>query len=183
MADSSARVTMEQLSSQQMVAEVQTQRVTREVADLTSPGGSRPMQRSYLYQPTPPAQWFGSERAERVHEQNAVERAVCDALFIDARNNKNKYAARRRDQARRAKNKADTGLARRVCESKAARTERGAKPRSRSRVSPRPASIVPIIEVCGLPDGACVRYAEECENGFVCAGLPVTVAEECNATE
>ena len=88
MADSSARVTMEQVSSQQMVAEVQTQRVTREVADLTSPGGSRPMRRSYLYQPTPPAQWFGRERAERVHEQNAVERAVCDALFKDARVNK-----------------------------------------------------------------------------------------------
>ena len=148
-------------------------------------GPARCSVRIFINQPLPCSgnQWFGRERAERVHEQNAVERAVCDALFIDARNNKNKYAARRRDQARRAKNKADTGLARRVCESKAARTERGAKPRSRSRVSPRPASIVPITEVCGLPRGACLRYAAECENGVACAGLPVALAEECDATE
>ena len=115
---------MQQLGTQQLVAEVTTQQVTREVSDLTSPGGSRPMVRSYIYQPTPPAQWFGRERAERVHKENAVQRALCDAHFADARANKQKYAARRRDKLRRAKNVAQTGLARRVCESKAARAVR-----------------------------------------------------------
>ena len=76
MVDSNATVTMAQLGTQQLVAEVATQQVTREVADLTSPGGSRPMRRSYIYQPTPPAQWFGRERAERVHEENAVHSAL-----------------------------------------------------------------------------------------------------------
>ena len=166
MADSSARVTMELLGTQQVAAQVATQLVTREFVDLTSPGGSRPMQRSYKYQPTPPAQWFGRERAEQVHKQNIVERAVCDALFADARDNKKKYEARRRDKARRAKNLAETGLARRVCESKAARTERGAQPRSRSRASPRPPSVVPIRKVCGLPAHACLTVSEECDNGL-----------------
>ena len=43
MVDSTASVTMTELGTQQLVAEVATQQVTREVADLTSPGGSRPM--------------------------------------------------------------------------------------------------------------------------------------------
>ena len=166
MADSSARVTMELLGTQGSKwshrSQHATQLVSREFVDLTLPGGSRPMQRSYKYQPTPPAQWFGRERAEQIHKQNAVERAVCDALFADARDNK-KYEARRRDKARRAKNLAETGLARRVCESKAARTERGAQPRSRSRASPRPPSVVPIREVCGLPAHACLTVSEECD--------------------
>ena len=54
MVDLTAKVTMRELGTQQMIAEVATQLVTREVADLVSPGGSRPMKRSYQYQPTPP---------------------------------------------------------------------------------------------------------------------------------
>ena len=184
MVDSSATVTMTELGTQQLVAEVATQQVTREVADLTSPGGSRPMQRSYIYQPTPPAQWFGRERAERVHKENAVQRALCDAHFADARANKHKYAARRRDKLRRAKNVAQTGLARRVCESKAARAVRGAQPRSRSPASST-LPLTPITEVKGLPEYACLFMSKECESGFECAGLPIALAQplECDACD
>ena len=136
MVNSTASVTTQQVGTQQLVAELPTELVTREEADLTSPGGSRPMRRSYHYQPTPPAQWFGRERSDHVHCKNAVERALCESLFADARANKKKYSARRRDKARRAKNVEQTGLARRVCESKAARAVRGAKPRSRSPDQP-----------------------------------------------
>ena len=184
MVDSSATVTMTELGTQQLVAEVATQQVTREVADLTSPGGSRPMRRSYIYQPTPPAQWFGRERAERVHKENAVQRALCDAHFADARANKRKYAARRRDKLRRAKNVAQTGLARRVCESKAARAVRGAQPRSRSPASST-LPLTPTTEVKGVPEYACLFMVKECESGFECAGLPVALAEplECDACD
>ena len=184
MENSTASVTTQQVGTQQLVAELPTELVTREVADLTSPGGSRPMRRSYFYQPTPPAQWFGRELANAVSIKNAVQRAACDALFNDARANKNKYAARRRDQARRAKNVAQTGFARRVRESKAARTERGAKPRSRSAIS-RTLPQAPIVEMIGLPSNTCLSIANECELGFECAGLPVGLAQpqECDAYE
>ena len=173
---------MRELGRQQLVAEVVTQLITREVADLTSPGGSRPMRRSYEYQPTPPAQWFGQQRANHVHDQNAVKRAICDALFKDARENKKRYASRRRDKARREKNVLETGLARRVCESKAARTQRDAQPRSRSRASPLPA-VTPAMEMRGLPPYACLRMAVDMEDRFMCAGLPVALAQECDAAE
>ena len=181
MVDLTAKVTMRELGTQQMIAEVATQLVTREVADLVSPGGSRPMKRSYQYQPTPPAQWFGRERAKQVHEQNVAQRAICDAQFADARSNKKKYSARRRDKARREKNTLETGLARRVCESKAARTERGARPRLRSRAS-HALPVASVIELSCLPDYACLNVTQECESGFECAGLPVALALECDAS-
>ena len=184
MVDSTASVTTQRVRTQQLVAELPTELVTREVADLTSPGGSRPMRRSYHYQPTPPAQWFGRERSNHVHIKNAVERAFCESLFADARAHKKKYSARRRDKARRAKNVEQTGLARRVCESKAARTERGAKPRSRSPASPA-LPLAPLIHVSGLPDYTCLSVAQECESGFECAGVPVALAQpqECDACD
>ena len=175
MVDSKATVTTEELGTQQLVAEVAMQLVTREVSDLTSPGGSRPMRRSYNYQPTPPAQWFGRERAKRVHAENAVQRALCDAQFDDALSNKKKYAARRRDKARRAKNVEQTGLARRVCESKAARPVHGAQPRSRSPALSTPLPLTPITEVKGVPSYACLSCVKELESGFECAGLPVAL--------
>ena len=132
MADSSAAVTMRVVGTEEFTAKLVTKEVERERADLTSPGGTRPMRRSYLYQPTPPKEWFG-ERAEQVHKENIIRRVASDAEFADAIANKAKYAARRRDIARRAKNKAAGGLARRVSDSAAARTARGAGPKSRSR--------------------------------------------------
>ena len=133
MADSSMTVSVRVVGTQPFVAQLVTKEITRERADLTSPGGSCPMRRSYKYQPTPPRLWFGDERADAVHEENVMQRAASDALFVDAQENKSKYAAPRRDMARRARNKAAAGLARRVSDSKAARTERGAQPRSLSR--------------------------------------------------
>ena len=119
-----------------------------------------------------------------MHCKNAVERALCESLFADARANKKKYAARRRDKARRAKNVEQTGLARRVCESKAARTERGAKPRSRSPASPA-LPLAPLINVSGLPSYICLWLSEECESGFECAGVPVALAQpqECDVCD
>ena len=182
MVDSTASVTTQRVRTQQLVAELPTELVTREVADLTSPGGSRPMRRSYHYQPTPPAQWFGRERSNHVHIKNAVERALCESLFADARAHKKKYSARRRDKARRAKNVEQTGLARRVCESKAARTQRDAQPRSRSRASPLPA-VTPMMVMRCLPPYACLRMAVDMEDRFMCAGLPVALEQECDAAE
>ena len=111
MADSSAAVTMRVVGTEEFTAKLVTKEVERERADLTSLGGTRPMRRSYLYQPTPPKEWFG-ERAEQVHKENIIRRVASDAEFADAIANKAKYAARRRDIARRAKNKAADGLAR-----------------------------------------------------------------------
>ena len=98
------------------------------------------MRRSYLYQPTPPKEWFG-ERAEQVHKENIIRRVASDAEFADAIANKAKYAARRRDIARRAKNKAADGLARRVSDSAAARTALGARPKLRSRAPCLPTAV------------------------------------------
>ena len=96
------------------------------------------MRRSYIYQTTPPAEFFGSERAQLIHAENLVRRAACDAQFTDARVNKKKYENRKRSRKRCEKNKAETDFARRRCESKAARAERGAQPRNRKRVDTSP---------------------------------------------
>ena len=140
MADLSTAVTKRVVGTEEFTAKLVTKEVERERADLTSPGGTRPMRRSYLYQPTPPKEWFG-ERAEQVHKENIIRRVASDAEFADAIANKAKYAARRRDIARRAKNKAADGLARRVSDSAAARTARGARPKSRSRTPCLPTAV------------------------------------------
>ena len=101
-----------------------------------------------------------------------MQRAASDALFVDAQENKSKYAARRRDMARRARNKAAAGLARRVSDSKAARTERGAVPKSRSRAQRLPTAVGVSVN---LP--CIVSSMEEKEGGFVCGGLPVTMID------
>ena len=71
-----------------------------------------------------------------------------------------------------------------MCESKAARTERGAKPRSRSPASPA-LPLAPLIDVSGLPDYTCLAISEECESRIECAGVPVALAQplECDASE
>ena len=163
MADSKSKVTMRVVGTAEFTAFLVTKEVSRERADLTSPGGTCPMRRSYIYQPTPPREWFGDERAEQVHVQNVGRRAVSDAQFADAMDNKSKYAARRRDIARRAKNKSAGGLARRVSDSKAARTARGAGPKSRARAPHLPA-VVGVQPVCIAHT---FSYVEEAEDGSV----------------
>ena len=138
------------------------------------------MRRSYKFQPTPPREWFGDERAEQVHKENLFRRAASDAEFADAIANKPKYAARRRDQKRRLKNMATAGLARRVSDSKAARTERGAQPKSRSRAQCLP-RVVAGVKV-NLP--WLVSSMEEVgDSSYECCGIPVAMAEYPSSCE
>jgi len=54
-------------------------------ADIRSPGGRKPMRRSYTYLPTPDAAMVGSEYAVQVHNENVLERRKVEEEFEQAK--------------------------------------------------------------------------------------------------
>ena len=178
MADSNAVATVSVVGSQNLVAQLPIKEITREMADLTSPGGSKPMRRSYIHQTTPPAEFFGHQRAQLIHTENLLKRAACDAEFADARVNKVKYDSRRRSRKRAEKNKVETGFARRKCESKAARAERGAPPRKRKMLGNSPLPTAQICEdISDMPN--LQRYVAIELDRIVDGQLPFNIAAAC----
>ena len=96
---------------------VPLRRVTVESARLRSPGGQKPMRRTYLYVPTPDVARFDDKMAKKVHMDNMNDRAKIDAEFEKAASEQPRIEARRRDAIRRAKNMKLHGCARGVSRS------------------------------------------------------------------
>ena len=81
-------------------------------ADIRSPGGRKPMRRSYTYLPTPDAAMVGSEYAVQVHTENVLERRQVEEEFEQAKMEQRRISARQRDRARRERNREEHGMAR-----------------------------------------------------------------------
>ena len=95
-----------------MVPKTITLRQVTLQADLRSPGGVKPMRRSYTYVPTPDAAMVSEEYAAKVHEQNVLERSSVEAEFEEARMQQRQIGARHRDRKRRERNREEHGMAR-----------------------------------------------------------------------
>ena len=96
---------------------VPLKKVTVESARLRSPGGQKPMRRTYFYVPTPDVARFDDKMAKDVHSDNVKERAKVDAEFAKAAAEQPRIEARRRDAIHRAKNIEKHGCARGVSRS------------------------------------------------------------------
>ena len=94
---------------------VPLKKVTVEHKHLRSPGGHKPMRRTYEYVPTPDVARFDDKMAKDVHMDNLKERAKIDAEFEKAASEQPRIEARRRDAIRRAKNVKLHGCALVVC--------------------------------------------------------------------
>ena len=105
--------TLEELSVQ-VTVQVPLREVTVEAAHLRSPGGTKPMRRSYTYVPTPEVAAFDDNMARKVHTDNVQERERIDAAFEKAAAEQPRIEARRRDATRRARNIQKHGCARGV---------------------------------------------------------------------
>ena len=105
--------TLEELSVQ-VTVQVPLREVTVEAAHLRSPGGTKPMRRSYTYVPTPEVAAFDDNMARKVHMDNVQQRERVDAAFEKAAAEQPRIEARRRDATRRAKNVQVHGCARGV---------------------------------------------------------------------
>ena len=79
---------------------------------LRSPGGSKPMQRTFKYQSTPEALEVDLEYAEQVHEKNLLEHGQVMKEFKEAEDNQGRIAARHRKREQYARNKSVYGIAR-----------------------------------------------------------------------
>ena len=95
-----------------MVPKTVTLRQVTLQADLRSPGGVKPMRRSYTYLPTPDAALVSFEYAAKVHDENEQERSRVEAEFEQAKKEQAKIGARHRDRCRRDRNREEHGTAR-----------------------------------------------------------------------
>ena len=105
--------TLKELSVQ-VTVQVPLREVTVEAAHLRSPGGTKPMRRSYTFVPTPEVAAFDDQLAKKVHKENCQQRERVDAAFEKAAAEQPRIEARRRDAVRRAKNVRVHGCARGV---------------------------------------------------------------------
>ena len=94
--------------------DVALREVTLEAAQLRSPGGTKPMRRSYTYVSTPDVARYDDKLAKNVHEKNLAERGIVEAEFEKAAAEQPRIEARRRDATRRARNVLMYGCARGV---------------------------------------------------------------------
>ena len=106
--------TIEELEVQ-VTMQVPLREVTVEAAHLRSPGGTKPMRRSYTYVPTPEVAAFDDNMARKVHADNVQQRERIDAAFEKAAAEQPRIEARRRDAKRRVRNVQLHGCARGVC--------------------------------------------------------------------
>ena len=96
----------------QVTVQVPLREAFVEAANLRSPGGTKPMRRSYTFIPTPDVAAVSSQLAAKVHGVNLAVRARIDAEFEAAGKQQRRIEARRRDAKRRVKNKMVHGAAR-----------------------------------------------------------------------
>ena len=88
--------TLKELSVQ-VTVQVPLREVTVEAAHLRSPGGTKPMRRSYTFVPTPEVAAFDDQLAKKVHKENCQQRERVDAAFEKAAAEQPRIEARRRD--------------------------------------------------------------------------------------
>ena len=106
-----------------VLLELTRRQVTLGAEDLRSPGGTKTMRRLYSYISSPDAAAVSEAFGNKVHDENELERIRVEREFEYANEQQRKIEARRRDAARRARNKAAVGTARRpACSSAIAKS-------------------------------------------------------------
>ena len=96
----------------QIMKELEIKEVLIVDDNLRSPGGSKPMQRKFKYQPTPEAAEYDAEYAERVHEKNLLERSRVILEFTKAEMEQPRINNKHRKRAQYERNKQQYGTAR-----------------------------------------------------------------------